>query len=974
MSQLTMLRLARAQLRRQRVLAAALGAGLAAALALASTAALMQSVAAETGLQSTIARSARADYLEVQRQDISTADAFDRFQAESAASFRQQVGAYALPGAHSVSSGALVVPIVNGVQVGTDGPYPLASYYDGVERHGVLTQGAWPGDSLGPQGSIAVAISVASQQQLRLNVGDIGCARPILRGADRPDGFCFLVTGIWKPVSETDPYWAGTLPNLNLVFSKAGFFKAAAAMPNATMRASQDWVPDVGAIHASNAAEVAARVATLRGQLGVSRNATFISGLDKTIDGYEDRLQSSQLAALLVGLALAALAAYAVAFVALHFLAGQRQAIALWRTRGWGRGRAWALLLLELGLVGAVALPLGAAAALPVVGLLAGPVFQTTGLTPAELAAALPSVATGVLGAALLLGALAALEARRALEEARRGPAPPGSAVWWRRPQLDAIMAAAGALLLAEVRFRGASADATDPLGLLLPALGLGLLATAALRLLPPAARLAAAGGGVSGSLAAWQLARRPGQYARLALLLSFAIAIGLFASAYAATDHRNAVDRSAYAAGSDLRIDFQQTDQPPQIDQALAGLPGLDSSTQVYRASGRPGRSDFDTTVLGIDGQSFWKTAWRRGDLASEPLDTLTQRLVAMDPDGVPIPGSPAAIAVTVYSSGLDASLSAALSDASGAYLTAAFGPLGEAGWHRLQAPLPGSGTGAVGLAVHLSRGTLELEPPAGRKPLPALLSSQTMARLGLRVNEAFPLHLDANDVQLVPVGVVDYFPTLYPGLEDFMVVPRVAILDRLLRQNAEAWTNEAWVRLAGPGAAAAGSLKSNPQVTALSVRQDLQDQALSDPLRIALDAELVLGFLAALGMVVISFGLHFLVAARSRVSEYAILQANGLPAASVRRSLLIEQAVLLGYSLVVGAAMGLLLAWVVLPTLQLSGDPADRIPPTVLQVDAVTASGAILAVALAGALIGQLAGRLGSRFDLLTELRSIA
>ena len=65
-------------------------------------------------------------------------------------------------------------------------------------------------------------------------------------------------------------------------------------------------------------------------------------------------------------------------------------------------------------------------------------------------------------------------------------------------------------------------------------------------------------------------------------------------------------------------------------------------------------------------------------------------------------------------------------------------------------------------------------------------------------------------------------------------------------------------------------------------------------DPLRVALDATLVVGFLAALTLTVVGFGLHFLMAGRLRLGEYAVLRANGLSAAVVGRSLAIEQAVL--------------------------------------------------------------------------------
>jgi predicted lysophospholipase L1 biosynthesis ABC-type transport system permease subunit len=129
-----------------------------------------------------------------------------------------------------------------------------------------------------------------------------------------------------------------------------------------------------------------------------------------------------------------------------------------------------------------------------------------------------------------------------------------------------------------------------------------------------------------------------------------------------------------------------------------------------------------------------------------------------------------------------------------------------------------------------------------------------------------------------------------------------------------------------------------------------------------------------AALAMVVISFGLHFLAIGRGRVSESAIMQANGLPWRVVDQGLLAEQLVVLCHSLVVGGALGALLAWAILPVIQTSFLPADTIPPTVLSLDVTTLAAAAAALLAGAALVGQVAMRSASRFRLHDELRAIA
>jgi hypothetical protein len=284
--------------------------------------------------------------------------------------------------------------------------------------------------------------------------------------------------------------------------------------------------------------------------------------------------------------------------------------------------------------------------------------------------------------------------------------------------------------------------------------------------------------------------------------------------------------------------------------------------------------------------------------------------------------------------------------------------------------------GRRAVGVAVDLNGGAMLIRPPLGAKPLPALFSARTLEKMGIGLGRPFTLRIQSTDVLLSAVGTVDYFPTLYPG-DDFLLVPRLPLLDRLTRANEQGfYTNEMWLRVAGPPGMVVSRIQDTMRasVSDLVDRQQLAAAALDDPLRQSLHAELLIGFLAALAMVVVGYGLHFLAVTHGRVAEFAILQANGLPWRKVRRGLLAEQLILLAYGLLVGAGMGLLLSWVVLPQLHLGTAASDLTPPTVFVVDRVTAGYAVAAVVLGCLVAGQLATRLGGRFQLVRQLRELA
>jgi hypothetical protein len=96
------------------------------------------------------------------------------------------------------------------------------------------------------------------------------------------------------------------------------------------------------------------------------------------------------------------------------------------------------------------------------------------------------------------------------------------------------------------------------------------------------------------------------------------------------------------------------------------------------------------------------------------------------------------------------------------------------------------------------------------------------------------------------------------------------------------------------------------------------LADQELNRPalggvvLGTGVAVSLGLGFVVALAAALMAYGMVFLLACRARTDDYTALLVDGLPAGSLRRSLRIEQQVVLVGAVLVGLALGLILAWV--------------------------------------------------------------
>jgi len=271
---------------------------------------------------------------------------------------------------------------------------------------------------------------------------------------------------------------------------------------------------------------------------------------------------------------------------------------------------------------------------------------------------------------------------------------------------------------------------------------------------------------------------------------------------------------------------------------------------------------------------------------------------------------------------------------------------------------------------------GEMTIRPVPVGMPLPVLASTATLDSLGIPLGATFPLTIGSTFVPVTVVGTAGHFPTLYPEAhQDFLIVDRDALLTRLsFGGEAQAWPNEIWATASPQGDQADLRLLQHAQgVSLIQDRRSLLATAQADPLGLELEANLLVGFAAALVLAVAAFGLHFLVATAGRQSEYAILDANGLAPWTVQRSLELEQAVLLVCSVVIGAGLGLVMSWLVIATLHLDTSVSQTVPPTVITVEPRLVVGALLAVIGLAIGAGQLASRVGRRQQLMEQLRML-
>jgi hypothetical protein len=223
----------------------------------------------------------------------------------------------------------------------------------------------------------------------------------------------------------------------------------------------------------------------------------------------------------------------------------------------------------------------------------------------------------------------------------------------------------------------------------------------------------------------------------------------------------------------------------------------------------------------------------------------------------------------------------------------------------------------------------------------VPAVVTHQVLAELGAHVG-------DLATIGGIPVRMVDTVPAV-PGTDTQAVVLvdlGMLALHRLqdgaaIPPDPQEW----WLASRDPGRTAAAAAQSG---IAVKDRTALARALLDDPLSTGMlttlwAAAVGAALLAALGLTV-----DARTTALGRQQELAVLHTLGAPRQTLARSLVVEQAVLAGLGVVVGALVGMLVAAAMGPSLILTAAGAAPVPPPLLAL-----AGPQMAALLAGLLL---------------------
>lgn len=176
--------------------------------------------------------------------------------------------------------------------------------------------------------------------------------------------------------------------------------------------------------------------------------------------------------------------------------------------------------------------------------------------------------------------------------------------------------------------------------------------------------------------------------------------------------------------------------------------------------------------------------------------------------------------------------------------------------------------------------------------------------------------------------------FPTADPS-EAILVgdLPTVALAGYLATGTVLAPT-EWWLR-APDAAALAARLRAAPYESVEAISTPERTAALqTDPVALGILGALALGVAAAAAFAGIGFAVSTSVAARERLTEFAVLRALGLSPRQLAGWLSLENVILVAVSLAIGTGLGLLIAWVVLPFVTLTQAGSQPLPGLVIAI----------------------------------------
>jgi ABC-type antimicrobial peptide transport system permease subunit len=638
---------------------------------------------------------------------------------------------------------------------------------------------------------------------------------------------------------------------------------------------------DLSRLSADNLGDLTQRFNSLQvegydglGALDAVRGVDINSGLQSLAD-FQTRIIVLQVPITLLLVQVLALVLFFVSLMTDILVERQADAIAVLRSRGASRRQIFGALTTQSVGLGLIALVVGPLLAILGVRLVAQHALPAADQDALNIINGNPlAVALGIRWYILIavLGSIAAMAIaiNRAMNldvlAFRRDAARTTRRPLWQRLNLDLVAAVIGVTgyigyVLVEQRLAPQIRNLLSPLALIAPFFLLLAATLLFLRVFPLVLRLgswlATRSKGAAPMLALAQMARSPRQALRMTLLLALTTAFTIFSLIFVASQTQHTLDAANYSVGADFSGHLPGGNSVPAetLTTAYRQVTGVDSATAGLQTSisGQSTAAFINVQLNAVDADTFAQTGLWTAQDSTTALNALMQQLVAGRANAVTNDAVPAIVDEAMWQS-----------------------------FHLSQDP-------HFTLAVPgYTGGAMHFVAVARVMHIPSIYDAP-----------------DFNDQG----GVVADF-------QSYRAVYRADV-------GTDVGPNFIWLRTQHDAASLATVRAAINDPTSALRLEGVQDRlaiiaaAQSDPLQIDLLGILIIAAITAsllgiLGVLVASW-----INARNRQTSFAVLRALGSDPRQIANTLLWEQGIIYGTALLLGIALGGVLASVVLPTL---------------------------------------------------------
>lgn len=256
-----------------------------------------------------------------------------------------------------------------------------------------------------------------------------------------------------------------------------------------------------------------------------------------------------------------------------------------------------------------------------------------------------------------------------------------------------------------------------------------------------------------------------------------------------------------------------------------------------------------------------------------------------------------------------------------------------------------PGAGSG---IDASITTGAVErdimlplvysLRPGAAVVPtnIPIVASDAFLAATEARPGDTVQVELAGTRRDVVIAGAVEAFPTTVatrPTLViDLPTFQALSYLDGGLLPPVEEW----WLATTPGASEAAMATLDAPPFSSWKIQSaDQRTAALqTDPVALGIIGALSVGFVAAALFATVGFVVSAAVSAHERLTEFALLRALGLSPRQLSGWLSLENGLLVLMSVIGGTALGLGLAWLILPFVTLTQSASEIVPGLIVVI----------------------------------------